>query len=119
MRVLVRENLPIHPRDPSLTNIISPGLDVPVAIARGVAAVTVLILVRVVVAHPPFLHDQLLARGFRHLDVGRQLIHCQIAVAVRVDREDIKRVARKEPLGQRCVNSTAAPRSNKDVALAT
>ena len=86
MWVCVWDNLPVHPRNSRLADLVCVLLDIRISRRSRERRTAVADVVGgVEVAHPPFLHYQLLARFLRFLDVGCEGIFGQVADAVGVD----------------------------------
>ena len=86
MRIRIRNDLPVHPRNPRLTNTIRILLNFRIpSRSRKRRPLRTIVIGSVKVAHSPFLHDQLLACFLRFLDVGCEGIFGQVADAVGVD----------------------------------
>jgi hypothetical protein len=70
MRVCVRDNLPIHPRNTCLADVVCVLLDIGVSCCnREGGSFWAVVVGSVEVAHAPFLHDELLAGLLCFLDV--------------------------------------------------
>lgn len=100
MQIRIGDNLPVHPRYPRLTDLVRVLLDIGISRrSRERRPAVANIVGGVEVAHPPFLHDQLLARFLRFLDVGRELVFGQVADAVGVDGDHVERGAGEVGVG--------------------
>ena len=101
MWVRVRENLPVHPRNARLADAVCIFLDISVSRrSRERRAAVAVVVGRVKVAHPPFLHDQLFACFLRFLDVRLESVFGQVADAVGVDCDHVERGAGEVGVGR-------------------
>jgi hypothetical protein len=96
VRVSVRDDLPVHPWNASLTDVVRVLLDVSVSSgSRQSITLGAVVVGGVVIAQSPFLHDELLARILRFLDVRREGVFGKIAESVCMDRNHVERGARQ------------------------
>ena len=110
MRIWVRQDLPVEPRNPRGVNLSCPLLNVCIARtdADRIASVAVVVY-RVRVACTPLLHDELLACRLRAGDVFPQLRSGKVADAISVDGEDVECSTSKVGVEERvCKISPAA-----------
>lgn len=101
MRVRIGDDLPVHPRNSGLADVVGVLLDIGVSSCSGERCTAFAVVVgSVVVAHSPFLHDELLACFLRFLDVGRKLVFGQVADAVGMDCDHVERRAGEVGVGR-------------------
>ena len=91
VRIWVRQNLPVEPRNPRGINLGRPLLDICITSTDTDRTASVAVVVRrISVACAPLLHDELLACLLRARDVFLQLGSGKVADAIGVDGEDVE-----------------------------
>lgn len=101
MWVCVWDNLPVHPRNSRLADLVCVLLDIRISRRSRERRTAVADVVGgVEVAHPPFLHYQLFAGFLRFLDVGREDVFGQVTDAVGVDCDHVERCAGEVGVGR-------------------
>jgi hypothetical protein len=91
MRVRIRENLPVEPRDTSSVDLARPSLDIVVARTRAERRTTIAVVVRSVsVASTPLLHDELLATVLGLGDIFVELRGREVTNTVGVDGNHVE-----------------------------
>jgi hypothetical protein len=119
VRVRVRDNLPIHPRNPALANLIRVLLDVSIPCPRRQRIPRRAVVVRSVeVAHAPLLHHQLLAGVLRSLHDGLEFGLRQVAETVGVDGDHVEGCAGEVGFLDRGVDVGGAAGGDEDVGAA-
>ena len=90
MRISIRDNLPIHPRNARLADLIRILLDIsiPCTSRQRISRRTV-VVEGIEVTHPPLLHHQLLAGGLGFLHDGLEFGLGQVVETVGVDGDDV------------------------------
>lgn len=119
MRIRIRDNLPIHPRNPTLANLIRILLDIRIPCPRRQRIPRRAVVVRSVeVAHPPLLHHQLLAGVLRLLHNGLEFRLRQVAEAVGMDCDHVEGRAGEVRFLDGGVDVGGAAGSDEDVGAA-
>jgi hypothetical protein len=119
MRIRIRDNLPVHPRNPRLTNLIRILLDISIPRTRRQRISFGAVVIRSVeVAHPPLLHHELLSSVLRLLHDRLQFALSQVTEAVGVDCDDIQGGAGEVGFLHRGVHVGGAAGGDEDVGAA-
>lgn len=96
MRISIGDNLPIHPRNPCLADLIRILLNIRISRAgRQRAPLGTIIVRRIKVTHPPLLHHELLAGALGLLHVRLQFALGEVADAVGVNGDHVEGRARE------------------------
>ena len=100
MRVCIGDNLPVHPRNARLADLVRVLLDIRISRRGGERRTAIAHVVGgVEVAHSPFLHYQLFARFLRFLNVWREDVFGQVPDAVGMDCDHVERRAGEVGVG--------------------
>lgn len=119
VRVGVGDDLPVHPWNSCQADFVRIVLDVIVSGQDRQRVPGGAVVVRSVeVAHPPLLHDQLLARLLSLLYVGSQSIFSKVCKTICMDRNDVQCVAREVRVLGRCGKIRSPASRDKNVRSA-